>query len=177
MHIQNPGIMHIPNSRNFENLFKYPRWSALLKQLTAIIIFADLAKYSRNISFSCSLLYVINIMNFLNTGLISEAAVGGGQWKKLFLKLLQHSQENMCWVPSTRVAATLLKRESKQMFSCQYCEIFKKTYFEEHLRTAGSVIFSQDVFTLCQQYGGQGSGDVYLDTSPIKHLRWSFLPK
>ena len=22
------------------------------------------------------------------------------------------------------------------MFSCEYCEIFKNTYFEEHLRTA-----------------------------------------
>ena len=73
--------------------------------------------------------------------------------------------------------ATLLKRDSKQVFSCQYCEIFKKTYFEEHLRTAASIIFSQDVFTLCQQYGGRGSGDVCLDTSPISHLRWSFLPK
>ena len=25
------------------------------------------------------------------------------------------------------------------MFSCEYCEIFKNTYFEEHLRTAASV--------------------------------------
>ena len=25
------------------------------------------------------------------------------------------------------------------MFSCEYCEIFKETYFEEHLQTADSV--------------------------------------
>ena len=88
-------------------------------------------------------------MNFFNTGLISEAAVGGGLWKKLFLKLLQYSQENMyVGVPSTSVPATLLKGDSKQVFTCQYCEIFKETYFEEHLRKAA---FSQDVFTLNQQ--------------------------
>ena len=170
--------MHIPNSRQIENPFKYPQWSALQKQLTAIIIFADLGRYSRNISFWRSLLYVINIMDFFNAGLISEAAVGGGLWNKLFLKLLQYSQEKM-WVgvPSKRVPAILLKRDSKQLFSCQYCETLKKTYFEEHLRTAASIIFSQDVFTLCQQYGGRGSGDVCLDTSPINHLRWSFWPK
>ena len=26
-----------------------------------------------------------------------------------------------------------------QVFSCEYCEIFKNTYFEEHLRTAANV--------------------------------------
>ena len=88
-------------------------------------------------------------MNFFNVGLISEAAVGGG--------LFQYSQENMCvGVPSTRVHATILKRDSKQVFSCQYCEYFKKTYFGEHLRTAASIVFSQNIFTLCQQYWGRG---------------------
>ena len=49
----------------------------------------------------------------------------------LFLKLLQYLQENMCvGVPSKRVPATLLTRKSKQVFSCQYWEIFKKTNLE-----------------------------------------------
>ena len=26
-----------------------------------------------------------------------------------------------------------------QVFPCDYCKVFKKTYFEEHLRTAASV--------------------------------------
>ena len=30
--------------------------------------------------------------------------------------------------------ATLLKRDSTQVFSCEICEIFKNTYFKEHLR-------------------------------------------
>ena len=36
--------------------------------------------------------------------------------------------------------ANLLKRDSNTVFSCEYCEIFKNTYFEEHLRTSASVI-------------------------------------
>ena len=33
--------------------------------------------------------------------------------------------------------ATLLKRDSNTgLFSCGYCQNFKNTYFEEHLRTA-----------------------------------------
>ena len=33
----------------------------------------------------------------------------------------------------------LLKRDTPaQVFSFEYCEIFKNTYFEEHLRTAAS---------------------------------------
>ena len=33
---------------------------------------------------------------------------------------------------------TLLKRDSNTVFPCEYCKIFKKTYFEEHLGTAAS---------------------------------------
>ena len=36
--------------------------------------------------------------------------------------------------------ANLLKRDSNTVLSCEYCEIFKNTYFEEHLRTSASVI-------------------------------------
>ena len=33
---------------------------------------------------------------------------------------------------------SILKRDSTQVFSCEYCKIFKNTYFEEHLGTAAS---------------------------------------
>ena len=36
--------------------------------------------------------------------------------------------------------ATLLNTYSNYVFSCEYGELFKNTYFEEHLRTAASVI-------------------------------------
>ena len=41
--------------------------------------------------------------------------------------------------------ATLLKRDSKTLFSCEYCEILRNTNFEEHQRTAASA-FSESVF-------------------------------
>ena len=31
------------------------------------------------------------------------------------------------------------KRPPTQVFSCEYCEIFKNTYFEKHLRTTASI--------------------------------------
>ena len=36
--------------------------------------------------------------------------------------------------------ATLLKRETPtHVFSCEYCEFFENSYFEEHMRTASSI--------------------------------------
>ena len=60
------------NQRHFQNSVKYLGWSILRKQLTAIII---LANYFRKISFLRSLLYEINIVIFLNAGLIFTAEV------------------------------------------------------------------------------------------------------
>ena len=37
--------------------------------------------------------------------------------------------------------ATLLKETPTQVFSIKYSEIFKNTYFEEHLRTAASEFY------------------------------------
>ena len=53
--------------------------------------------------------------------------------KKLFLKISQYSQESCRH-------ATVLKRHPTpiQVFPSEYCEIFKNTYFEEHLKTAAS---------------------------------------
>ena len=39
--------------------------------------------------------------------------------------------KHLCW-------SLFLKRDSRQVFSCEYCEILKNTYFEKHLRTAAS---------------------------------------
>ena len=40
------------------------------------------------------------------------------------------------------MSATLLKRDSTQLFSSKICEIFKNTYFKEHVRTTASLNFS-----------------------------------
>ena len=49
--------------------------------------------------------------------------------KKAVLKMLVY------WKESCR-PVTLLKETPTQIFSSEYCKLFKNTYFEEHLLTA-----------------------------------------
>ena len=42
------------------------------------------------------------------------------------------TSKHLCW------RLFLIKRDSNTGISCEYCEIFKNIYFEEHLRTAAS---------------------------------------
>ena len=42
------------------------------------------------------------------------------------------------------------KETPTQLFSCEYCEISKNTYFEEHLRTATSGIYMINLYDECQ---------------------------
>ena len=62
--------------------------------------------------------------------------------KKAFLKISQDSQENPCVVVSfnkitgLEVCNFIRKETPTQVFSCEYCEIFKNIDFEEHQQTA-----------------------------------------
>ena len=50
--------------------------------------------------------------------------------------------QNFCDIPrNTHVTESLYdnKETPTQVFFCQYCDIFKNTYFEKHLRTTVSV--------------------------------------
>ena len=47
--------------------------------------------------------------------------------KKVFIKILQSSQENTC----ARVTLT-------QVFSCEFCKIFKNSFFTEYIRANAS---------------------------------------
>ena len=61
--------------------------------------------------------------------------------KNAFLKNFAiFTGKHLCWCVEVSSGATLLKTTLTQMFSDEYCEIFKNTYFEEHLRTAASVL-------------------------------------
>ena len=58
-----------------------------------------------------------------------------------FFEILENSQEN------THVR--VLKRETlAQVFSCEFCEISKNTFFTEHLRTTASEVKQNEVFTI-----------------------------
>ena len=64
-----------------------------------------------------------------------EAATGGVLQKKVFTKISQISQET----PVLGLGLQLYYKETPtQVFSCEICEIFKNTYFEEYLRTTAS---------------------------------------
>ena len=60
---------------------------------------------------------------------ITEAATEGVLWKKMFLKILQNSQENTC----ARVSFLINCR--------RYCETFKSTFFGRTPRTIASNMF------------------------------------
>ena len=68
--------------------------------------------------------------------------------KKLFLKILQNSQESTCAESQSLRPATLLKKETlAQVFSWEFCENFKSTLFTDHLQKTASVYYrkiSQD---------------------------------
>ena len=64
----------------------------------------------------------------------------------VFLKLQQISQENTCvgaWNYKesifNKVAVNQACNTPTQVFSCEICEIFKSTYFEEHLPMDASI--------------------------------------
>ena len=60
------------------------------------------------------------------------------------------------------------RRDSKTgFFSCAYCEIFKSTYFEEHLRTAVSVMLYSKKFFLAIFVCVEPSVEVAKDLRPI----------
>ena len=53
----------------------------------------------------------------------SKAATGGILWDKVFLEILQNSLENIC-------GCKLIKKEAlAQVFSYEFCEISKNTFF------------------------------------------------
>ena len=66
--------------------------------------------------------------------------------KKVFLEISQNSQENTCARASFLIklqAYNFIKKETlTQVFSCEFCKIFKNTYFTEHLWTTASKVFS-----------------------------------
>ena len=68
-----------------------------------------------------------------------EAATKGVPCKKVFLEISQNSQENTCVRVSSLMACNFLKKETlAQVFSCEFCEISKNTFFTGHLWTTAS---------------------------------------
>ena len=89
---------------------------------------------------------------------VAEAATGGVLKSKVFLKISQHLQEKKCVGAffnnvASRGPANLIKEILWQVFSCEYCELFKNTYFEKHLRAAAYEVMTKIVvFSQNRQY-------------------------
>ena len=76
----------------------------------------------------------------------TEAATGGF----LFLEISQNSQENTC----TRVSFSIKLQSSvcnfieketlAQVFSLEFCDIYKKTFFTEHFWATASALMDPD---------------------------------
>ena len=61
-----------------------------------------------------------------------------GSMKKMFLKILQNSQENTCvrvfFLIKLPQACNFINKETlAQVFSCKFCDISKNTFFTKHL--------------------------------------------
>ena len=75
-----------------------------------------------------------------NINVCSEAATKGVLWKKVLLEISQNSKKNTCAKVSIKL---YLKRDSAQVFSCEFCEISINTFFTEHLWTTAFVCFKR----------------------------------
>ena len=62
--------------------------------------------------------------------------------KKVFLEILQNSQENTCARAVCAEACNFIKKEIlEQVLSCQFCKISKNIFFTELFRTTASVVY------------------------------------
>ena len=78
----------------------------------------------------------------------------------MFLEISQNSQENIC----ARVYNFNKKETLAQVFSCEFCEISKNTFFTEHLWTTASVE-GPPIFVDASNYDPKSLKMVVLDSS------------
>ena len=90
----------------------------------------------------------------------TEAVTRGVLCKKVLLEISQNSQENTSARVSFLIklqtsASNFIKKETlAEVLSCEFCEIFKNTFFTEHLWTTASTLAlrARDcIFTRCMQ--------------------------
>ena len=82
----------------------------------------------QKVSLSARVVTLITCMLSMN-----EAATRGVLLKKVFLKIAQNSQENTC-------ARVSFLRLWHRYLSCEFCAIFKNTFYPKHLWTTASTL-------------------------------------
>ena len=89
------------------------------------------------------------LFNFMVKKIRTEAVVQRCSVKKMFLEISQNSQENTCAGDSFLVklqACNFIKKETlAQVFSCEFCEISKNTFFHRTPLVAVSAFLNSHV--------------------------------
>ena len=94
--------------------------------------------------------------------------------KKVALKNFAYfTGRQLCW-SLLIIKLQTLRPSTQVLFSCEICEIFKETYFEEHLRTTASKRFLliSPFYLILGEYNGN-SGLKWLRKTRIQYLRSS----
>ena len=82
---------------------------------------------------------------------VTEAAAGG-VFQKGVVKMLQISQKNTCIGVSGLQACNFIKKGLQhRYFFCEICNIFKNTYFEEHLRATACEVTVYKLLIKCSK--------------------------
>ena len=92
---------------------------------------------------SCSGIFIVNFEQIWHIAPV-KSSHRGYSVKKVFLEISQNSQENTCarvsFLTKLQAACNLSKIETlAQVFSCEYYEIYKNTFFTEHFLATASV--------------------------------------
>ena len=82
--------------------------------------------------------------------------------KQLFLKMSQILQENTCVGVSFLIKLQMLQT-STQVYSCEICEIFKKTFFTEHFRW---LLLAIDVWQISRREQMPNSTSIVIRNKP-----------
>ena len=110
--------------------------------------------------------------------------------RKLFLKILQHSQERNLFFNKNsgfQLPPSFIKKRLEHR-CCEHWQIFKNTYFEEHLRTAVSESFTwtfpiwtnnmerkEDVSSKIKQNKNHSKTQLYEKNLPFHDVHYHFV--
>ena len=92
--------------------------------------------------------FYINIISTSSISVMSEAVVGRCFVKKVFLEILQNSQENTCANLFFKKENFIKKETLAQVFSSEFCKISKNNFFTEHPRTTASASINDNIYLL-----------------------------
>ena len=77
------------------------------------------------------------VLSFLLSFKFTEAATGGFYKKAVLKNFAIFTGKHLCWIVFFLIKVQI-SETPRQLFPCEYCEIFTKTYLQEHLRTTAS---------------------------------------